>query len=51
MKKGNSLYLLVLGCFLLPVGILIQNPYLLYSSIIINIVAIIQSFKEKKENN
>jgi len=51
MKKGNSVYLLVLGCILLPIGILIKNPYLLYSSIIINIVAIVLSFKEKKENN
>ena len=51
MKKGNSVYLLAIGCIILPIGIFTKNPFLLYGSIIINVVAIVLSFKEKKENN
>lgn len=49
MKKGYSLPLLVSGCILLFIGISIKNAYILYGSIIINIIAIVLSFKEKKE--
>ncbi len=55
MKKTRSLPLLVLGCVLLPIAISVDNIYIHYSllfmSIIVNIIAIIISFKEKKNNN
>ncbi|WP_157485869.1 hypothetical protein [Flavobacterium soli] len=50
MKKKSSIYLLAFGCILLPIGILLDNRFLLYSSIIFNIIAIVLSFKEKNEH-
>jgi len=54
MKKANSISLMVLGCVLLPIGIITENIYLKYStlftSMILNIIAIVMSFKEKNEN-
>jgi len=54
MKRANSLLLLIVGSLLLVIGIFTTNIYLKYSilftSIIINVVAAIVSFKEKKNN-
>lgn len=49
-----SIKLLALGICLLALSLLIENIYiqygLLFTSIIINIIAVIKSFKEKKDN-
>ncbi|MDD3005307.1 MAG: hypothetical protein PHH66_10405 [Flavobacterium sp.] len=49
-----SIKLLTLGISLLAISFLFKNIYiqypLLFTSIIINIIAIIKSFKEKKDN-
>ncbi|MDR6966944.1 hypothetical protein J2X31_000944 [Flavobacterium arsenatis] len=54
MKKANSISLMILGCALLPIGILTENLFVKYStlftSILLNIIAIVLSFKEKNEN-
>jgi hypothetical protein len=51
MNKTNSISLIFIGCALLPIGILLDNLYLkypiLFSSIILNVIAVVKSFKEK----
>ncbi|WP_318641071.1 hypothetical protein [Flavobacterium ardleyense] len=55
MKKINSISLFVMGGLLLPVGIFTTNYYVqivaLSLSIVLSILAIIKSFKEKKTRN
>jgi hypothetical protein len=54
MKKLNSISLMVMGIGLLPVAYFIENLFLkcilLVASIVLNIIAIVKSFKEKREN-
>lgn len=54
MQKLNSISLMIMGTGLLPVALIIDNLYLkgilLIASIVLNIVAIVKNFKEKKEN-
>ena len=54
MKKADSITLMLMGIGLLPVALVIENLFLqcilLLASIILNIVAVVRSFKEKKEN-
>lgn len=53
MKKPNSITLMLMGIGLLPIALLMDNLYLKsilsVGSIVLNITAVIQSFKEKKE--
>jgi len=53
MKKANSISLLIIGMVLLVIGINSDNIYLRYSllftSIIINIIAVARSFREKQK--
>jgi hypothetical protein len=54
MKKLNSISLMIMGSGLLPVAMIIDNLFLksilLVASIVLNIIAIVKNFKEKKEN-
>jgi len=54
MKKLNSISLMIMGVGLLPVSHFIDNLYLkcilLLGCIILNIIAIVKNFKEKREN-
>ncbi|MDI1257276.1 MAG: hypothetical protein PSV16_14375 [Flavobacterium sp.] len=56
MTKASSISLMVLGVGLLVIGIYIdQNIYLKYSilftSIVVNVFAVIRSFQEKRNKN
>ncbi|HLA55892.1 MAG TPA: hypothetical protein VK623_07310 [Flavobacterium sp.] len=54
MKKLNSITLMIMGTGLLPVAYILENVFLkcvlLLASIILNIIAIVKNFKEKREN-
>lgn len=54
MKQLNSISLMIMGTGLLPVAMLMDNlllqSALLLASIVLNIIAIVKNFKEKKEN-
>ncbi|HEX8562528.1 MAG TPA: hypothetical protein VF676_06060 [Flavobacterium sp.] len=54
MKKVNSITLMLMGTGFLPLALLMDNLYLksilLVASIVMNIIAIIKNFKEKREN-
>jgi len=54
MKKVNSMTLMIMGTGLIPVALLIDNlllkSILLVASIVMNIVAVVKNFKEKKNN-
>ncbi len=54
MKKVNSITLMLMGTGLLPVALFIDHvvlsSILLIASIVMNIIAIIKNFKEKREN-
>ena len=54
MKKANSITLMLMGTGLIPVALLLDNlllkSILLLGSIVLNIVAVVKSFKEKKNN-
>lgn len=53
MKKANSIELMIMGMALLPLAYFIDNLYarsiLAVASIVLNIFAIVKSFKEKKK--
>ena len=53
IKKVNSISLMLMGIGLLPLAYFIEDVYLqsfvLVASIVLNIMAIIRSFKEKNE--
>jgi len=53
MNKTSSIILLFIGITLLPIGILAENIYIKYSilftSIVINIFAVVRSFREKNK--
>lgn len=54
MRKLNSISLMIMGIGLLPVAYFIDDlllkGILAFGSIVLNILAIIKNFKEKKEN-
>lgn len=54
MKKPDSIGLMIMGIGLLPVALLMSSLWLqaivLVASMVLNILAIAQSFKEKKKN-
>lgn len=54
MKKVNSFTLMLMGTGLLPLALLMNNLYLqallLVASIVMNIVAVVKNFKEKRQN-
>lgn len=49
-----SMKLMALGVCLLAISLLVKNIYiqypLLFTSIVLNIIAVVKSFKEKKNN-
>ncbi|MBD3583376.1 hypothetical protein [Flavobacterium selenitireducens] len=55
MQKLNSISLLVMGTGFLPLAMVMENMFLkcaaLLISIVLNIIAIVRNFKEKRENN
>ncbi|MGV8993848.1 MAG: hypothetical protein ACOH1O_07080 [Flavobacterium sp.] len=55
MKKISSISLFAMGGLLIPIGIFTSNYYVqivaLSLSIVLSILAIIKSFKEKKARN
>ena len=54
MRKVNSITLMLMGSGLIPVALLIDNLFLksvlLVASIVLNIIAVIKNFREKKQN-
>ena len=54
MKKANSITLMIMGTGLIPVALFIDNlllkSILLGASIVLNVVAVVKNFKEKKNN-
>ncbi|CAM3408247.1 hypothetical protein FLLO111716_08650 [Flavobacterium longum] len=54
MKKPDSIGLMIMGIGLLPVALLMSSLWLqaivLVASMVLNILAIARSFKEKKKN-
>lgn len=54
MKKISSISLMIMGTGFLLVAFLMENIFLksilLIGSIVLNIIAIVKNFKEKKEN-
>lgn len=54
MKKPDSIALMIMGIGLMPVAMLMSTLLLkcivLVASIVLNIMAIIKNFKEKREN-
>lgn len=55
MKKANSIELMIMGTCLIPLALLTDNLFaksiLAVASIVLNVVAVVKSFKEKKEKN
>jgi hypothetical protein len=55
MKKASSIELMIMGTCLIPLALLIDNVFaksiLAAASIVLNIIAVVKSFKEKKEKN
>lgn len=54
MKKTNSITLMLMGSGLIPIALLIDDLLLksvfLLASIVLNIIAVVKNFKEKKNN-
>lgn len=55
MKKASSIELMIMGVALIPLAMytenLIAKSVALVASIILNVVAVVKSFREKKENS
>lgn len=55
MKKANSIELMIMGTCLIPLALLVDNVFaqavLAIASIVLNVIAVVKSFKEKKEKN
>ena len=55
MKKANSIELMIMGTCLIPLALLIDNLFaqsiLAVASIALNILAVVKSFKEKREKD